>query len=57
MVSQHRTPEKREYDTGDFRRIVRTNYAQLDRDVLRALGDLVWNAGGEEVLEFVEIDM
>ena len=57
MVSVYRAAEKREYDAGDFRRIVRTNYDRLDRNVLRALGSQVWDGGGEEVLEFVEIAM
>jgi hypothetical protein len=55
MVSAHRAPEKRDYDAGDFRRIVRTNHNQLDRDVLRRLGNEVWSGGGEEVLEFIQI--
>ncbi len=57
MVSAYRAAEKRDYDAGDFRRIVRTNHDQIDRDVLRKLGDEVWSGGGEEVLEFVQIAM
>jgi hypothetical protein len=40
-----------------FRKLVRANYKSIDRDVLRDLADQVWQGGGEEILQFVEIAM
>jgi hypothetical protein len=57
MISSQRDWGKKEYDAGDFRRIVRANYEQLDRDQLRSLAGQVWDGGGDEILEFVEIAM
>jgi hypothetical protein len=57
MVSSHREWDRKEYDAGDFRQIVRANYDRLDRDQLRVLGTQVWDGGGDEVLKFVEIAM
>lgn len=55
LVSPHRSQEKKEYDAGDLRRIIRNNYAAIDREVIRKLGDQVWEKGGEELLLFLEI--
>jgi hypothetical protein len=55
LISDYRDREKKEYDAGDFRRIARTNYDRVRREMLRRLGDLVWNGGGAELEEFFEI--
>lgn len=54
LISDYRDREKKEYDAGDFRRIARANYDLVRRDILRRLGDLVWDGGGAELEEFLE---
>jgi len=54
IVSPNRARDKKEYDAGDFRKIVRANHDRIDRERLRALGTEVWEGGGTEILEFVE---
>jgi hypothetical protein len=54
MVSPHRDREKREYDAGDFRRMVRANHNRIRRDVLRRLADEVWEGAGAEIEQFLE---
>ena len=55
LVSPHRSREKKDYDAGDLRRIIRANYAAIDRAVIKRLGDQVWEHGGDELLSFLEI--
>jgi hypothetical protein len=55
MISQHRDREKKEYDAGDFRRMVRANHERINRDDLRRLADEVWDGGADEVEQFLEI--
>jgi hypothetical protein len=55
MISKLRDQEKKEYDAGDFRRIARANYDRIDRDRLRRLGELIWEGGGAELEEFLDI--
>jgi len=54
MVSPHRDREKREYDAGDFRRMVRANHDHIRRDQLRRLADEVWDGAGAEIERFIE---
>jgi hypothetical protein len=54
MISAYRDREKKEYDAGDFRRLVRANYDQLKRDDLRRLAGLIWEGGADEIDKFVE---
>ncbi len=55
LVSPHRSREKKDYDAGDLRRIIRANYSAIDRAVIKRLGDQVWEHGGDELLSFLEI--
>jgi hypothetical protein len=55
VISPHRDREKREYDAGDFRRLVRANADHLRIDDLHRLANLVWEGGAEEIDRFVEI--
>ena len=55
MVSPHRDRDKKEYDIGDFRRIVRANHDRLDATALDRLAGLVWENGAEEIKRFVAI--
>lgn len=55
MISDFRDREKKEYDAGDFRRMARANYDRIQREPLRRLGELVWEGGGAELEQFLEI--
>jgi len=55
MLSPYRDRDKKEYDVGDFRRLVRANHERLDTAALRRLAALVWENGAEEIGRFVEI--
>ena len=55
LVSPHRDQDKREYDAGDFRRLVRTNRDRIQRDDLRRLAGLVWEGGADDIERFVQI--
>jgi hypothetical protein len=57
LVSPHRSRDKKEYDAGDFRRIVRHNHASINRAILRELGDQIWEQGGDEVIRFVDLTL
>ena len=52
MISLTRSDDKKLYDAGDFIRIVRAN-ADIDPTKLHLLGQLVYNGGGDELLEKV----
>ena len=54
-ISPHRDRQRKEYDIGDFRRIVRANHGQLDTSALRRLAALVWEQGADEIERFVGI--
>lgn len=54
LVSPFRSTDKKGQDSVDFSRIVKANSKLIDRDRLRALGDQVWERGGDEVLHFVD---
>jgi hypothetical protein len=55
LVSPYRDREKREYDAGDFRRLVRANCERIRTDDLRRLAGLVWEGGADEIGGFIEI--
>ncbi len=55
LVSPWRDHDKKAYDGGDFRRMVRANREIIDRQKLTALAAEVWEKGGAEILEFVEL--
>lgn len=55
LVSPHRDWEKREYDAGDLRRIIKANFQKLDKQVLERLASEVWERGGKEILQFLEL--
>ena len=43
FISPHRDIEKREYDAGDLRRLIKTNHAEIDQSVLQKLAGQVGN--------------
>lgn len=55
LVSPHRSVEKKAYDAGDLRRLMKANERSIRRERLRELGDLVWERGGEEVISFIDL--
>ena len=57
LVSPHRSWDKKQQDAVDLRRILRANHEQIDRSVIRELGNQVWEQGGEELLSFVDLAM
>lgn len=57
MVSVFRSLEKKEQDAVDFRRIVRANIDDIDRDSLRRLAAQVWENGADEIERFLEVAM
>jgi hypothetical protein len=57
IVSPYRDRDKKEYDAGDFRRLVRANRDRIRESELRNLAELVWEGGGEDIGRFVEIAM
>lgn len=54
MISIFRSLEKKEYDAGDFRRMVRANIGDINRESLRKLADEVWDGGGKEIGRFLD---
>jgi hypothetical protein len=54
MISRYRDIEKKNYDAGDFRRLVKANYTKINRDDLRRLAELVYEGGGDEIERLVE---
>lgn len=54
MVSRNREHFKKHFDAGDFGQMVLRNYADINFDRLRALGDAVYAGGGQELARFVE---
>jgi hypothetical protein len=54
MISRYRDMEKKNYDAGDFRRMVKANYEKIKRSDLRRLADLIYQGGGDEIEGLVE---
>jgi len=52
MISLTRADDKKHYDAGDFIRIVKVN-PDIDLTKLHTLGELVYNGGGDEIVEMV----
>lgn len=52
MISLTRADHKKMYDAGDFIRVVKAN-PEIDLEKLHALGQLVYNGGGAEIVEKV----
>ncbi len=55
MLSSHRPRDRKEQDAVDFRRMVRANHGHIRREVLDELASEVWERGGEEILQFLDI--
>ncbi len=57
LVSPFRNLEKKEQDAVDFRRIVRANHTRINRESLIELANEIWETGGPEILEFIELTL
>ncbi len=57
IVSPNRELSKKEQDAVDFRQIVRHNHETIDSEVLKELGDQIWDKGGNEIVEFVTLTL
>ncbi|QDV86868.1 hypothetical protein [Planctomycetes bacterium TBK1r] len=57
MVSPYRQFERKAQDAADFRKMIKFHNGVVDRDMLRQLGNMVWENGGEEILSFVDLAM
>lgn len=55
LVSSYRSAQKKSYDAGDFRGMVQANHQHIQRADLRRLADEIWEGGGQEIEEFLEI--
>jgi hypothetical protein len=52
MISLTRSDDKKHYDAGDFIRMVKAN-PDIDLEKLHTLGQLIYNGGGDEIVENV----
>jgi hypothetical protein len=52
MISLTRADDKKHFDAGDFIRIVKVN-PDIDLEKLHILGQLIYNGGGDEIVENV----
>jgi len=57
LVSPNRSRDKKSYDAGDFRRMVKANHQRVDRLMLSELASQVWEKGSEEILNFIELTL
>lgn len=55
VVSPYRSFDKKEQDAVDLRRLIKTNHDSIDRQKLVELAALVWEQGGEEIEQFIEL--
>jgi hypothetical protein len=55
IISPYRDRERKEYDAGDFRRLVKANRDRIREADLRRLAGLVWENGADEILRFIEL--
>ena len=55
LISLDRNRDEKAYDLADSRKIIRANHKTLDRDILLLLGNQIWEKGGDELLNFVDL--
>lgn len=55
VISPYRSIEKKEFDAGDLRFLIKTNIKQINRDSLISLASEVWERGGEDILKFLDL--
>lgn len=57
LVFPNRDRDKKEQDAVDFRKIARANHKRVDRVVLSALASQIWERGGVEILDFIDLTL
>jgi hypothetical protein len=55
IISPYRDREKKEYDAGDFRGLVRANRDRIRSGDLNRLAALIWEGGAEDIERFVQV--
>ena len=55
VVSPHRAWMDKQQDSIDMRRIMKANDRKIDREALSSLANQVWDGGGEEIKQFLEL--
>ena len=55
LVSPYRSFAKKSFDAGDFRNLVSSNHERIDLKIIESLASEVWEGGGAEILEFVQL--
>lgn len=55
LPAPHR--EKRQYNAGDFRRLVRVNHDRIRRQELRRLAAEVWEGAGDDIERLMRITL
>lgn len=54
MISPHRSLDKKEFDAGDLRRLIKTNHDSIDMNLLSELAAEVWEGGSDEIQRFLQ---
>jgi len=54
VISQFRSLEKKEYDAGDLRRLIKANYDDIDQVKLTELASLVYDEGAKDILQILQ---
>ena len=55
LVSPHRDLDKKEQDAVDMRRVMKANHISIRREILTALANEIWEKGGEEILQLLDL--
>jgi hypothetical protein len=55
IISPYRERQRKEYDAGDFRELVKANRDRIREADLRRLASLVWENGAEDICRFVQL--
>ena len=55
VISPYRSIEKKDFDAGDLRFLIKTNIKKINRDRLISLASEVWERGGEDILKFLDL--
>lgn len=55
LISPHRKIDKREYDAGDMRRLMKANKSSIDQQSMSDLAGQVWEGGSSEILRYLDL--
>ena len=54
FISPHRSIDKKAYDGGDLRRLIKANHKAIRAEILRELASDVWEGGADEIDRYME---